>query len=57
MRLDSLLEMLIHVLALGWEGEKVEAEGRLALAAPVSAFIDALPFAECASEQVTFAEA
>ena len=57
MRLDSLLEMLIHVLALGWEGEKVEAEGRLALAAPVSAFIDALPFAECTSERVTFAEA
>lgn len=35
----------------------MEAEGRLALTTPVSAFIDALPFAECASEQVTFAEA
>lgn len=26
LRLDSVLEMLIHLLALGWEGGKVEAE-------------------------------
>lgn len=47
--------MLIHLLALGYEGERWKPKVRLILEEPVNAFVDTLPFAECITEYVTFA--
>lgn len=55
LRLASILEMLIHLLALGYEGERWKPKVRLILEEPVNAFVDTLPFAECVTEYVTFA--